>query len=165
MDMSASPERVIVIGVGNADCADDGIGPLVIATLTGLPQVQLRTCTGDVLSLIDTWSDAAAVVLIDAARCVGVPGRIHRLDLAEADLPYDASISSTHGFGLSETIGLARALQRLPKRMVLYSVEGASFEPGAAMTREVAAALCELQACVSAEVARLNFDRQEETRS
>ena len=158
--MGDDPKRkpVMVVGVGNPERGDDGVGPLVVAGLGNLPLTRLRTCNGDVLSLLDAWSDVAAVVLIDAAQGLGTPGRIHRLDLAAMDLTYDASSSSTHGFGLAEAIGLARALHRLPGHVVIYTVEGACFERGAVMTPEVAAAVAELRACVRAEVARLNFE-------
>jgi hypothetical protein len=48
-----------------------------------------------------------------------------------ADLPVDAFRSSTHAFGLAETIRLARMLDRLPKKLTVYGIEGAHFVAGA----------------------------------
>ncbi len=154
-DANRGSQSTLVIGVGNPDRADDGIGPLVAAGLRHLPQTRVSLCSGDILALIDLWAAADAAVVIDAAHSLGAPGRVHRIDVSEADLACELSQSSTHGFGLAEAISLARALGRLPRRMVVFTVEGACFEPGAAMTREVAAARDGLRQCVSAEVERI----------
>jgi hydrogenase maturation protease len=46
--------------------------------------------------------------------------------------------ASTHHFGLSEVIGLARALDRMPVRLRVYGIEGRSFGIGSALSPEVA---------------------------
>jgi len=60
-------------------------------------------------------------------------------------LPYELNLSSgctsTHAFGVAETICLARTLGKLPACFVVYAIEGACFAPGAAMTPTVAAAV------------------------
>jgi hydrogenase maturation protease len=66
---------------------------------------------------------------------------VHRLDIAAAPLPIDWSPSSTHAFGLGETVELARNLDRLPRRLVLYLVEGEKFDVGDPLSPAVADAV------------------------
>jgi len=66
---------------------------------------------------------------------------VHRLDLAVGPLAITWSPPSTHAFGLSETVELARGLGRLPRRLVLYLVEGEEFGTGAALSQLVAGAI------------------------
>ena len=47
----------------------------------------------------------------------------------------------THAFGLAEAVELARALRRLPQRLVLVGVEAVGFDYGAPLSPEVAAAV------------------------
>jgi len=134
--------RRLIIGIGNPDRGDDGVGARVAAKLAdeGLRDTEVMARSADVVGLIEDWADAEVVVLIDAAAPVSHPGTIHRVDLTAEVLPRDLSLSSTHSFGILETLELARSLDRLPRRVVLYAVEGTCFEPGSAMSPEVCAA-------------------------
>ena len=134
--------RILVIGAGNPDRGDDGVGALVVRLLSGKlpPEVGLLARPGDMLGLIAAWEACDLVICIDAAAPSGEPGHIDRFDLGEDALPIWGASTSSHGFGLAETIALARNLGRAPGRIILYAIEGGEFECGAAMTPEVAAA-------------------------
>ena len=155
--MNAGVPRILVLGLGNPDRGDDAVGPLVARRLAGRlpPDVRVATRSGDMLALIEDWSDCDALVCIDAAAPAGAPGRLHRLDLAADDLPRDPGPASSHGFGLAEAVALARALGRAPARIVVHAVEGACFDGGAPPTPCVAAAAEAVVERVVAEVARL----------
>lgn len=135
--------KVLVIGVGNRDRGDDGIGPVVAERLEGrVPaSIAIMQRSGDALALIDDWAGRDSVVLVDAAEPRGQPGRVHRIDLLEDELPADLSLSSTHALGISEAVGLARTLGMLPSRFVVYAVEGKSFDLGAVLSPEIMAAV------------------------
>ncbi len=152
-----SPRKVLVACLGNPDRGDDRIGALVAEALSGRlpPDVALIVRSGDMLALIDDWEGSDAFVCVDAAAPMGLPGRIHRFDLARDELPAEMAVASSHAFGLAEAIGLARMLGRAPRDIVVYAVEGACFDVGAAVTFEVAAAADRLVDRVVAEVARL----------
>jgi len=144
---------VIVMGIGNPDRADDAVGPLVAARLANaLPDTRIVSQVNDSFALIEEWTGAQIAVLIDAAAVIASPGRIHRIDLCCDELPCELGLSSTHAFGLAETIALARALGRLPERVIVYAVEGVCFDLGANMSPEVVAAADELTHLVAAEV-------------
>lgn len=154
--MRAPVARVLVIGIGNPDRGDDGIGPLVVRQLAGAvpPDVAIIERTGDALALIDDWAGHDTVILVDAA-AGSMPGRIHRIDLLEDELPNDLSLASTHAFGVADAVGLARTLGLLPRRLIAYAIEGGSFDPGAPVSPKVAASRNETVRLVANELCRL----------
>jgi len=152
--------KVLIVGIGNPDRGDDGIGPLVVRQLAGRvpPSIRLIARTGDALALIEDWAGRDAAVLVDAAAPGTTPGRVHRIDLLEEELPTDLSRASTHAFGVADTVGLARTLDLLPASVIVYAVEGVNFEPGAALSPEVAAAAEEVVSRIAAELCHLEHD-------
>lgn len=153
----ARARSALVMGLGNPDRGDDGVGPLVAKELSGLLPTGIAVTWpgGDVVSLIAAWSGFDAVILIDAAAPATTPGRIHRFDLARTELPRGLNYASSHALSVADVIGLARVLRQAPQDIIVYAVEGASFACGAPMTPEVAAAAAEVTGRVVAEVARL----------
>jgi hydrogenase maturation protease len=151
------PRRVLVVGLGNPDRGDDGIGRQVIQDLDGRlpPDVSVLARSGDLLSLVEDWDGFDALVCVDAAAGTEAPGRVHRFDLATHALPREASFASSHDVGLAEAVELARALGTAPGDIVVYAVEGACFECGASLTPDVAAVRHDVADLVIAEVNRL----------
>jgi len=84
-----------------------------------------------------SWEGAGAVFLIDAASSGAEPGTIHCIDVRTQQVPKDLFRFSTHTFSVGEAVELARVMDRLPPRMVLYGVEGGSFEAGVALSQAV----------------------------
>jgi hydrogenase maturation protease len=120
--------------------------------------IAVLTRRGDMLSLIEDWAEFDALVCIDAAACVTDPGRIHRIDLRADALPRELSLTSSHALGLAQVIELARTLQLAPRQIIVYAIEGGSFEPGAALTPAVAAAARVVAKRIIAEVGRMQHD-------
>ncbi|TFH87043.1 hydrogenase maturation protease [Billgrantia azerbaijanica] len=156
-----APPRVLVVGLGNPDRGDDGVGVRVAQRLADrLPAgVGLLTARCDALALIDDWAGVDALVAIDAATPLGVPGRLHRL-APGSDIPEDAGAPlSGHALGLFEALALARTLHLpVPATVVVYAIEAGAFSPGAPLSPAVAAAVPTVVACVADEVARLCRD-------
>ncbi len=156
--------KALVVGIGNPDRGDDGIGPLVARRLVGRasPDVTIIERAGDVLALIEDWAGYETVILIDAAAPGAAPGSIHRIDLLTTQLPADMSFSSTHAFGVGNAVGLARTLGLLPRTLVVYAIEGATFEPGVDLSPNIAAAVERVVAHVIAELGHPNDGRSAE---
>lgn len=159
-DQVLALRKVLVVGLGNADRGDDAVGPSVAQDLRGkLPaDVPVLARRGDMLSLIEDWAEFDALVCIDAAACVTDPGRIHRIDLPADALPRELSLTSSHALGLAQVIELARTLHLAPREIIIYAIEGGSFEPGAALTPAVAAAARIVAKRIIAEVDRIQRD-------
>lgn len=147
-----TPLTTLVIGIGNRDRGDDAVGPLVSSRLkrrAGHLNVVERTEAG--LSLIDAWEGAGKVIILDAVRSGAAAGQIHRIDASAHSIPADFFHCSTHAFGVAEAIELARALCKLPPRVVVYGIEGAVFEAGAEMSAAVETAADELERLILKE--------------
>lgn len=119
-----------VIGVGNAFRGDDGIGLIVARRITelALPGVTVLEQSGEGVALMEAWGDADQVIVVDAVSSGSEPGTVHRFEATGQPLPALFTGHSTHAFGLAEAIELARQLDRLPDQLVVYGIEGRSFE-------------------------------------
>lgn len=157
LNACGAPRKVLVVGMGNPDRGDDGVGALVVRSAARrLPaDVLLIVRSGDALSLIEDWAGFDALVCVDAAAPGAMPGRIHRIDLASERLVREMSFASSHAFGVAEAIELARTLGLTPREMVVYAIEGACFDRGAPITPEVAVAADEVAGRLVVEVERL----------
>lgn len=127
----------LVIGVGNHDRGDDAAGLAVAdrvraADMPGVAVIQLE---GDQLGLLDAWSGAAEVYVVDAVCSGSRPGTVFRFDAARR-LPHGFSHRGTHTFSLADVVELARALGALPPRLTGYGIEGSRFDLGAALSPE-----------------------------
>ncbi len=136
----------MVIGVGNGWRGDDGAGLAVARRVRELAPagVEVREVEGDATALVDAWSGAARVVVVDAAESGAPPGTVQRFDARSQPLPVRSLRSSTHAFGVSDAVELARALRRLPDRLDVYAIEGASFTAGERLSPAVERAVDEL---------------------
>jgi len=138
--MTAGPRR-LVIGVGNALRRDDAAGLALVDRLAGLapPRLALGRLDGEGVRLLELWDGFDDVVLVDAALGAGPAGRVVELD---GTLPLPAGLCrSTHAFGVAEALALARVLDRVPRRVTVLAIVGASFGYGAGLSPPVRAAV------------------------
>jgi hydrogenase maturation protease len=131
----------LVIGLGNSWRGDDGAGPAVARSLRDEVAARVHVYEGEPVGLIDDWTSADAVIVVDAVSSGAPPGTIHRLDALSEPIPAALSQGSTHAFGLAETIELARALDRLPDRLTVYGIEGERFGAGDQLSAPVRGAV------------------------
>ncbi len=160
---SETPARVVVVGVGNSLRGDDAAGLAAVRALrerlsgARCAWLVLLEHERETLGLIELWSGAAAVLLVDAVRSGAPPGTVHRVDASQAPVPERLqSSSSTHAIGVAEAIELARTLGRLPAQAVLYGVEGRDFAAGEGLSDPVRAAVAGLVEELVAEARRLS---------
>jgi hydrogenase maturation protease len=99
---------------------------------------------GEPVALVEVWSDAQEAVIVDAVSSGAAPGTIHRLDARRQRLPAALFRGSTHAFSLAEAIELARSLERLPGRLLVYGIEGESFAAGSGLSPTVEQAVAEI---------------------
>ncbi len=158
---------LLIIGVGNPDRGDDGVGPIVARQLDnflhsyiGAKEIDVIESWGEATSLVSTMDGWRTVVFVDAALSEAEPGTYRRIDAAEGQMPTDLAEVSSHGFGLAQAIELARALGALPDRCVVYAIEGKSFEAGDDLSPEVADAA---KAVVADIIQTITISRPEDT--
>lgn len=144
---------MLVIGVGNRYRSDDGAGLEVAARLRARGTVLVRESEGEPVALLDVWEGAHAAIIVDAVASGSPPGTIHRFDATTTPLPASiAGAPSTHAVGLGQAIELARALGRLPAKLIVFGIEGKSFSAGEQLSPQVTAALESLTEQVHQEV-------------
>lgn len=147
----------IVIGVGNTMRRDDGVGPAAIALLAQspdiTPDIELTVLDGESTRLLEAWRGRTLAIVVDATRTGDPPGTIHRVDIATDPVPVAATTSS-HGAGVAQAVALARTLDALPDRLIVYGVEPGDLAMGEGLSPAVAAALPELVDRIEAELAR-----------
>ncbi|KPK46959.1 MAG: hydrogenase maturation protease [Dehalococcoidia bacterium SM23_28_2] len=137
--MPPAKSGTLIIGLGNQYRRDDAVGLTVARYLKEqVPKhVRVLEASSEGASLMESWKDADAVILIDAVHSGAEPGTLHRLDAHTQPMPSEFSHCSTHAFSAAEAIELARALGQLPPRLVVYGVEGKTFESGLGLSLEV----------------------------
>ncbi|WP_079250858.1 hydrogenase maturation protease [Streptomyces amritsarensis] len=156
--------RTVVIGLGNEFRRDDGVGWTVAGLLRRRaeefrlpPGVVVAQCDGDPGRLIELWGDAGLAVVVDACfPPAAEPGRTHRWEEAAGGPPRTTGPArhSTHGLGFAEAVDLGRALGRIPRRLIVYAVEGADLSPGPGLTPAVAGVVPELLRRIRADLER-----------
>ena len=115
---------ILIIGIGNPYRGDDGVGLRITQDIKkkSPDHVNVIEQSGDGISLMDSWKDADAVILIDAVHSGAQPGTIHRFDAHTQPIPAKFFHYSTHVFGVAESIELARALKQLPPLFIVYGI-------------------------------------------
>lgn len=148
--------RVLIIGVGSPDRGDDGAGVAAARLMraAALAHIHIVEHSGEASGLIDLWQTARApvVYLIDAMASGATPGTIARFDAHRQPLPAHFGSGTTHDFGVVQAVELARILGMLPPQVIVFGVEGARFDAGAALSDDVAAAIPLLVAQILAEI-------------
>jgi len=152
---AAYDHRPLVIGVGNVHRHDDAAG-LEVADQVGARlggRVRAIQFDGESTGLLDLWTGVGFVVLVDAVPSQGKPGRFHRFEGDLARFLSGSPTTSTHGLSVGEAWRLGATLQRLPKRLVIFGVEGEDFSPGIGLSPAVLQVLAPLAGAVVAEIA------------
>jgi hydrogenase maturation protease len=164
---ASTAARSVVIGVGNAFRRDDGVGEAVVRRLEAAGRSSGRAravaLDGEPARLVDAWDGAALAVIIDAAvvdhtGAEPEPGTVRRADVTPTDARMFAEMLqgpqavSGHAAGVAEALALGACLDRLPRRLVIYTVVGADFGHGPGLSRPVEAAVDPLAVTIGALV-------------
>lgn len=152
--------ELIVLGLGNVLCGDDGVGVEVIWRLRRdfelPPEVRLLDGGTLGLALMSEIAGASAVLLVDAIRDEGEPGTLVRLD-GEEVAPAARHRLSVHQIGVTDLLDGLRLIDAYPASMTLLGVVPAGIELGIGFSPAVEAALPRLVAAVAAEIAARGF--------
>ncbi|BBA33925.1 hydrogenase maturation protease [Methylocaldum marinum] len=154
-----TPVRVLGLG---SPFGDDRAGWLAVENLMrsdgfralpkGLASTQICDPVGN--NLLDAMRGANLAILIDAAQSGSAPGTVRRFEARQIEDGNEPC--SSHGFGLSATLAMGRALNDLPDTVVILLVEipaDAEFGPAEDLSAPVAVALPHLTLAVLNEIA------------
>ena len=118
--------RLKVIAIGNDLYGDDGVGNAVLNVLEQIPEmkdVELIDGATDALGLIDHFSGADHVVIVDAAQMGENPGTVKIFSKEEVELKIEMDNLSVHGISLAETFNIAQMVDSLPEKITIIGIE------------------------------------------
>ena len=141
--MTPPKPATLVIGIGNPYRSDDAAGLMVARLLKKRSPSSCRVYehSGEGTSLMELWAGADLVIVVDAVRAGDSPGAVNNFDAAHGPLPAKMYRDSTHTFGLVEAVELSRALNQLPRKLVVYGIEGRDFAAGTTLSPAVELAI------------------------
>jgi hydrogenase maturation protease len=149
---------LLVLGLGNVLCGDDGLGVVAVHLLQRRYQAPDGVVVLDGgtlgLSLLPTLEQAREAILVDAIRADGPPGTLVRLE-GDDVAPAVAARLSVHQVGVLDLLEAARWRGRYPPRLVLLGLVPESLELGVVRTPAVEAALAGLVERIVAEAGEL----------
>jgi hydrogenase maturation protease len=154
------PIPLLVLGLGNVLCGDDGLGAVAVNRLTrafDIPKGVFVVDGGTLgLSLLPYIEDARQVILVDAIRDDAPPGALVRIEGDEV-APAVAARLSPHQVGVSDLLEAARWRERYPVRLILWGLVPQTVELGLKRSAAVEAQLPALIDRVVVEAGRLGY--------
>jgi len=148
--------NLVIIALGNPMRGDDGVGTEIADRLRErIPECHWVAGCEDSFALLSAWEGFPMVVVLDAAVSGSPPGTIHRIEASDGPIPKELARCSSHGMGLAEAVELAKTLERLPRRLIIYAVEAAGFQAGAELSAEVKVAAQQVVEKLAKEITHL----------
>jgi hydrogenase maturation protease len=134
-----SPQKIVILGVGNLLLSDEGVGVHVANQLMemDLPEeVSVVEGGTDGFRLIDIITEADRLIVVDAVKGGGAPGSIYHFDIDEVrDCPSGFK-TSVHQIGILEVINLSGLMGKKPYTTVI-GVEPKSLDMGMELSPEI----------------------------
>jgi hydrogenase maturation protease len=151
---------LLILGLGNTVCGDDGLGIAAIERLLRAYEIPPGVTVIDGgtlgLSLLPWIEDARYVILVDAIRAEDDPGALVRLDGDEVG-PAVAQRLSPHQIGVADLLDGARWRERYPEEVVLLGLVPLTIDLCVGVSAPVAANLDRLVDAVACETGRLGY--------
>jgi hydrogenase maturation protease len=151
---------VLVLGLGNVVCTDDGAGIAAIHRLIrdyAIPDGVVALDGGTLgLSLLPLVDSADQVILVDAVQADAPPGTLVRIEGDEV-APTVYERLSPHQIGVADLLAGASLLDRYPDRVLILGVVPESIDLGLLRTPSVEAALPDLVEQVVEELCALGY--------
>lgn len=143
-----TPHSILILGIGQSLRGDDAVGLEVLRLWRKTypqtavnPYVRVESAELPGLGLIDLLAGADCALLVDAVQSGAAPGTLRLVKLDEL-LSFESGSGSAHGWGVAETLALARQLgETLPEEISILGIEAQSFEMGAPLSAAVADSL------------------------
>lgn len=140
------PPRILVVGLGNLLCRDDGVGVHACRELSARVEAWSSVCCVEVGTAfgyaLELFAGADKLLVLDAMHGGGAPGTIYGAELS--DLAPRPPALGLHELGLVETLrllGLTSPPGRSQPEVAILGVEPSSLALGLDLSPEVRAAV------------------------
>ena len=158
--MSDPRTPVLVLGLGNVVCTDDGAGIAAIHKLIReyeMPEGVVALDGGTLgLALLPLVDSADQVILVDAVAAAEPPGTLVRIEGDEV-APAVYERLSPHQIGVADLLAGASLLDKYPERVIILGVVPESIDLGIDRTPRVEAAIPALVQRVVDELTALGY--------
>lgn len=154
-----APDHVIaVVGCGNPNRQDDGVGQEVIETLRGRRRdragVRLLDAGTDGMAVMFQARGCSSLIVVDAAKTGVEPGAIYEVPGAELERPYKPGLN-LHDFRWDAALHAGRQIFRdaFPSDVTVFLIEAAELGFGVGLTPAVLRAADKVAARIEALIA------------
>lgn len=137
--------EVIVVGIGNPYRGDDAAGWAVIDALEKR-KASLHLCKqrGDVAELMDVFASHSHVYLVDACTGLDHSASWRRIEVHQELLTIANTQTSTHALSVAQAVALAKNLDILPQKLIVYAIVGHHFHMSSQLSPSVSKAIDEV---------------------
>lgn len=136
-----SPQKIVILGVGNVLLSDEGLGVHVANELINMdlpPGVSVVEGGTDGFSLLNVITEADRLIVVDAIRGGAEPGSVYRFDIDDVRNCPSGFKTSVHQIGILEVIDLSGLIGKTPFTTVI-GVEPKSLNMGMELSPEIKA--------------------------
>jgi hydrogenase maturation protease len=134
-----SPQKIVILGVGNLLLSDEGVGVHVANELMNMdlpPEVSVAEGGTDGFRLLNVIIEADRLIVIDAVKGGADPGSLYRFDINDVRNCPSGFKTSVHQIGILEVIDLSELIGKKPHTTII-GIEPKSLEMGMELTPEI----------------------------
>lgn len=151
-----SRRNILIVGVGNRLLSDEGVGLHAVDGLSQIPMppcVRIIDCGCDLSSFISYVNEPQKIIVIDAIRAGGKPGRVYRFDYAELATT-QSQMRSAHQLKTLEILELLKHVypDLCNCQITLIGVEPQTIELSTDLSKEVRDSLADVTRLVLEEI-------------
>lgn len=135
---------VVVIGIGNILCSDEGVGVHVARELERMklpPNVGVFDCGTSGIAVLEAMDGADKAIIVDAVSSGGEPGTVNLYTIEDLVRMDDRLLKlvSLHQLDFIATLRLAELTNayRIPREVIIIGVEAKSLECSMELSNEV----------------------------
>jgi len=155
-DQVGQREQTLIVGVGNQLMGDEGVGPYAVHNLSLLPMpenVDIIDCGSDILSIISHIDKPKKIIVIDAIRAGGEPGRIYKYHFDELN-NIETNKGSAHQLQVVEALRLLKKTCPCLSRcdITVIGIEPKVMKLSADLSKEVRDSIADLTRLVLEEL-------------
>jgi hydrogenase maturation protease len=160
MTDSEHPAGLLVLGLGNILCGDDGLGIAAVELFRRRYVVaeNVRLVDGGTLglSLLSCFGDCDDAILVDAIRLDGPAGSLVRLE-GEDVAPAMRTRLSVHQIGVADLLDALRWLDASPRRLILLGLVPRNLEFASSRSPDVERRIPGLVEAIAAEARAMGY--------
>lgn len=125
--MEKGKKRLLVLGIGNYLCGDDGIGPILAERLMSqyVDDQDVDIMNGGTigLGLLYLFENYASVLFLDAVDIGAKPGTVYKYTPDDLEHPQGGERVSVHQSDPCELLMYAKAIGSVPNNVVILGIQ------------------------------------------